>query len=205
MYLAVRSVRIHTAQFAKAVALSQRLVAHMTSDHDTTIRASMNVAGNVNTLAFSSRWESLGDYQRLLEALQTDTKYQQMLDDAGEFTVAGTEVANLLKFLRPSGIPSNFTSVIQANIRQDPMEATAWALEVAEYVSDLTGTPVGVANTVVGDRGRLSWMSAIQNLDEYQSIGETLEQDPGYLGLIKRAQGLFTDSGYRASLWRTVA
>jgi hypothetical protein len=205
MYLAIRSVQVQTAQLAKSVEFSQRLVPHLRDKHGAQVMASMNMLGAANTIAFSSRWESLGDYQAFSEAVLTDAAYMKMLAEIPDVAIAGTEVANLVKFVRPGGEPGAFTSVVQANIAQDPMEAIAWALEVAEYVADLTGTAVGVGTTLVGNRSTLAWLSALGGLAQFQTMTETLEQDPGYLGLIKRAQGLFSTEGYQTSLWRTIA
>jgi hypothetical protein len=205
MYLAVRSVRVHTAQIGRSVEFAQKLIPHLRDKHGAQLRASMNVAGAANTVIFSSRWESLGDYQTFSEAVLADTAYMKMLGEVSDIAIAGTEDSSILNMVRPAGEPNNFTSVVQANINQEPMEAMAWAFEIAEYVADLTGNAVGVASTVLGNRSTIGWVSGIEGLAQYQTMGEVLEQDPGYLGLIKRAQGLFTSDGYQATLWRTIA
>ncbi|MDH3754990.1 MAG: hypothetical protein OEU32_14055, partial [Acidimicrobiia bacterium] len=82
--------------------------------------------------------------------------------------------------------------------------ALAFALEVAEYSSGLTGSDAGVAMALTGDRSRLIWVSHAADMAEIQETGDALNADAGYLDFFKRSEGLFIESSLAATIWRRI-
>lgn len=73
------------------------------------------------------------------------------------------------------------------------LDAVAFAVNIASYVSDATGLEVGVWSAVYGaPLGTISWTARVDSPEAIGDIGDKLEADAKYQTMIADAAGLFS-------------
>ena len=79
-------------------------------------------------------------------------------------------------------------------------EAGAFAAEISKYVTESLAIPTAWGMQVGGTYGRVLWFSDYANMAELEAgLIKTLT-DPGYLGILAKAEGLFVEGATEDSI-----
>lgn len=141
------------------------------------------------SFVLSSRFEN---YTEMLTSQAKVAMSQKWLDlSAGAAGVlaeaAPTTLGEVIAVAgEPTG-PKQFALVTRAIIDRTAMlRALAWATEIAEYSTKVTGVPTTVATSAAGTMFEVTWIGSVdtpEELDKMNAIGS----DAGYLELLAQA------------------
>jgi hypothetical protein len=136
-----------------------------------------NYAGMIGSqmkVAMSSAWGELASQAEGVLAHPAPTMLNDVISVVGE-----------------AAPPKQFTLVTRAVIERTALlAASAWAVQVAEYVFASTGIGVTLASSAAGQMFAISWLSSVdapEDLDKLNALGA----DAGYLELLSAAGPLF--------------
>ena len=70
-------------------------------------------------------------------------------------------------------------------------DALGWAVEIAQHVENVVGSPVAVLTDVFGTMGGVAWIDAQPDAAASDAARGKLNADPEYLNKIKATKDLF--------------
>ncbi len=96
-------------------------------------------------------------------------------------------------------------SSTRARIAKDTPGALAWANEIAEFVKKKTGNEIEVL-VRVGATQDIVWLQRFPDLSAYEKSLESIQSDPEYQALIRKAQdkGFFDTPNVESGIWRSL-
>jgi len=206
MYVTSRNLRAASGgAMPQAVKLVNYIIGLLNGNHGGQYGASIQVGGDPTAIGVLGRFETLGDYERMLLALSTDSDIQDAFQMADHLLAPGT-VDTIWSIRLPPGEPSTYSTVTSSRIQLASInEAMAFAAEVSATVSRITDRPVGMATAATGDRSRLVWVSAFDSMSDMDGTTADLEADEAYLDLFKRSEGLLVPNSLESTIWRSTA
>jgi hypothetical protein len=192
---------------AWAVEMSNYVNAH--SDHTVSLwRADFGYP--VGTVAWSTWVASLAALDEGFARLADDDGYHDLVD-------AGLELMpepphDLLRravFGEPGSTPlppGAVTSVTTAVVTNGQYaEATAWGIEMAELVQQITGQPTMFLVDAYGTFGQVTWLSGAPDLATADAGGEAMQANPDYLKRLSDVGDLFVPGSGQQRLVTRVA
>ena len=206
MYVVSRLLRARTlAALADATGVVTEAINHLRKEHDVDLGAAVEYGGDGLAIGINGVYEHLADYDTFRSAMVLDEDFGKILQ-AGEGLFAETVEDTIWKLRIPPGEERHrFMVVNQANlVLEQVAEAMAFAAEVSATISEITGTPVGLATAQTGDRSRIVWVSYGETLDELERNEETMEANDEYLDLYKRSAGLVVPNTLEEHLWARI-
>jgi hypothetical protein len=82
-------------------------------------------------------------------------------------------------------------------------DAMVWAIEIAQHVESVTGSPVGVLTDVYGVMGTLTWIGVSADAAASDEARAKLSANASYVAKLEGSRGLFIPgSGHNGSLTR---
>ena len=78
--------------------------------------------------------------------------------------------------------------------------ATAWAVEMMEYITTLTGVGGGVAMSAAGSMFELSWIMTFESGEALDKLSNKVQTDPGYIERLDAAGDYFIDGSSERSM-----
>jgi hypothetical protein len=157
----------------------------------------------LGTVAWSSMAESQSALAGNMGSLVADSGYLDLIDAAAEFvTTPGEDILRELVYGTP-GDPAQLGAVVNvttATAIVDRMaEAVGWAVEIAQHVESVIGTPVGVFTDVFGTLGGIAWIGISADVAASDASRAKLNADSDYLKQISGSKGLFIDGSGHVS------
>ena len=156
-------------------------------------------------------WNALVESQQALSegtaALLGDESYHGVLEAAADMVVApGEDTLRSLVHGTPSEPPAvgSVAAVTQATPVVDRMgDVLAWSVEIAEYVTQLTGVTMSVWTNSYGQMGGLTWIATVDSPAAGDEMTGKMQGDPGYFERLHGSAGLFVPgSGQQARFTR---
>jgi len=140
-------------------------------------------------------WTAMVDSRvTLVEEAAKFNQLPEYMELAREFQSHATPPVDALRdvinYDEAWGGPPAFASMVIGQSAGDP-RVTEWALDVAAYASEMTGSPIGVSVNTVGPQGQWAWHAGADTLGELEANSTALWADPGFLEKMADAQGLF--------------
>lgn len=187
----------------EALAVTAAAVGHINAKLGGAYSYAVNVGGDPNAIGIAASYEHLADYEKLRSSLAGDSELQELMASGAGLTAAVHDTIS--KVIVPAGQPAGWLSVDTARMHMPRVvEAITFGVEICEYVTKLTGRPVGFTNAVTGDRSRVFWGMYVDDVAQLEAIGDQTEGDAGYMELFARSAGLFVDGSLEASIWQRV-
>ena len=84
-------------------------------------------------------------------------------------------------------------------------EAVAWAVDMAQHASSVTGTNVSLLVNAYGDFGGMAFISTVADMGVADASAEALRADADYIAKIGASAGLFVDGSAHQSLLQRLA
>ncbi|MEK7423507.1 MAG: hypothetical protein AAB131_06645 [Actinomycetota bacterium] len=107
---------------------------------------------------------------------------------------------------QPSGPPpigAVATVTTAAAVIDRLADATVWAVEIAQHVESVTGSPVAVLADVYGQMGTLTWIGTGDDAAAADDARAKLRANASYVAKLEGSRGLFVPgTGHVASLTR---
>ncbi len=205
MYVTSRMLTTTSAaDMPQAVGLINFIINHINSTHGAELGAATMIGGDPSVIGINGRYETLADYQKLAMALQADTEFQSVVQ-LGSHLFADLQ-DTIWNVRIPAGEPQAITTITSVNVNLPRVgEAVTFAAEAAATIGSITGSTVGVATAVTGDRTRLLWAGHGADLAELEANTAELEASEEYLDLFKRSEGLFIPGHFDQSIWMRVS
>ncbi len=190
-----------------AVEMSNYVNAH--SDHTVTLwRADFGYP--VGTVAWSTWVDSLAALNEGFARLADDDGYHDLVDAGAElipepphdllrravFGEPGSEPP-------PVGAVTSVTTAVVAN--GNYAEATAWGIEMAELVQQITSQPTMFLVDAYGTFGQVTWLSGAPDLATADAGGEAIQVNPDYIKRLSDVGDLFVPSSGEQRLVSRIA
>ena len=149
----------------------------------------------LGTVIWSATVESQAALAAATAPLLSDPGYLDLLDAAADLiTTPGYDVLRELLYGAP-GEPLGVGSVVNvttATAVVDRMaDALGWAVEIAQHVEKVVGSPVAVLTDVFGTMGGIAWIGGQADAAASDAARAKLNADPDYLNRIKATKDLF--------------
>jgi hypothetical protein len=203
VYRTTRIIRTHPSQIQQAVGLVGDVVKLVNERHGGNLGMAVNVGGDPGALVVVGTFEHLSDYEAMRAGMAADTDIQALV--TGNANPASSMEDTISKVLVPGGGPKGWVIANTARMHMPRVvEAITFGVEIAEYVTKLTGVPVSFSNATTGDRSRVMWSSTADSMAEIEALGDQTEGDAGYLDFFARSAGLYVDGSLNASIWQRV-
>jgi len=85
-----RTAAIASGKLASTLAFAKEVSAYITAKTGTDVAVAMPVGGNPNRIGWSTRHESLAEFDAMMMSLMTDPAYVEMLAKAADNFIAGS-------------------------------------------------------------------------------------------------------------------
>ena len=156
-------------------------------------------AGNfgypLGTVVWSAAVESQAALVAATTPLLADAGYLDLLDDAADLiSTPGYDVLREVVYGTPSDPPAigSLVNITVATAVVDRMaDALGWAVEIAQHVENVIGSPVAVLTDVFGTMGGVAWIGGQPDAAASDAARAKLNVDADYLNRIKATKDLF--------------
>jgi hypothetical protein len=156
-------------------------------------------AGNfgypIGTVAWSAMVESQAALVASTNQLLADPGYLDQLEGAADLIAApGHDTLREVLYGTPGDPPpvGALVNVTTATAIVDRMaDALGWAVEIAQHVEAVVGSPVGVFTDVFGTMGGIAWIGAQPDAAASDAARAKLNADGDYLNRVKATKDLF--------------
>ncbi len=149
----------------------------------------------LGTVIWSAAVESQAALVAATAPLLADPGYLDLLDAAADLiTTPGYDVLREVLYGTPSEPPAvgSLINVTVATAMVDRMaDALGWAVEIAQHVENVIGSPVAVLTDVFGTMGGIAWIGGQPDAAASDASRAKLNVDPEYLNRIKATKDLF--------------
>ena len=202
MYRSTRRLQGHAADLPQIVAVAQAVVRRANERHGGSLVVSVNVGSDPGLVVVTGSYDHLADYQKMRAGIMGDNEIQVIARTGVATSVQDT----LSKVIVPGGEPMGWVVANQARMHMPKIvPAMAFGVEVAQYVTKLTGRPVSFSYAITGDQSRVLWASFAKDMADIEAVNDKIEADAGYMNLFARAEGLYVDGSLSASIWQRVS
>jgi hypothetical protein len=164
----------------------------------------------VGTMVWSASVESQVALASGTAQLATDEGYFDLLEQATDLVTQPPE--DLLREFVLGGVAEGaerpavgaIATVTTATALVDRMaDAVGWGVEIATYVTGVTGAPTSMLTNVFGQMGQITWIAVQPDLEGAEVAGAKLVADASYLGRMVATKDLFVPaSGHIAQAIR---
>ncbi len=158
----------------------------------------------VGTVVWSLPVDSHADLRAAFDGLREDDGYYALLEKGAAF-VTSPMVDTLREVVHgaptPGGRPVGSVALLTtATMSADKgADAVAWGVEMASYVTSVTGDPSMFLLDSYGTFGQATWIGAAADMAAVDAAGAKMQTDPGYLKRLAASGGLFIPgSGHRS-------
>ena len=148
----------------------------------------------LGTMIWSAMVESEAALAASTGQLLADPAYLDLLESAADLiSTPGHDMLREVLYGTPGDPPIGaLATVTTATAIVDRLgDALGWAVEIAQHVEQVIGTPVGVFTNVFGTMGGIMWMGVAADAAAADAARAKLNADTGYQKLIAGSKDLF--------------
>jgi hypothetical protein len=179
------------------VAHNMAVCAHVNSKSPSPITLwDVGFGAPLGTFVFSTRTDGMAGVMAMGAAFADDADYFALVAKGADWIDAPV-VDQLRESISeppagempgPGAVVTVTTSII-ANGRY--ADAIGWGLKVADHVTNTTGLPVTLWNSMSGDFGQLAWIGVAPDAAAFDDNNAKLNVDAGYMEMLGAAGELF--------------
>ena len=209
MYLFTRRVLVSPAHVRAGLKHATEMAAYVNKKTKLDVSLFQVLQGApVGTLIYALQTESYSAMIESTDALNQSDEYLDRVEAGAAFYVGNAE-DQLGEFVHIvgeiSGAPAA-ASVITATMEASrAASAMTWAIDLANYVQNLSALPTAVVTSNFGQFGRISWIGYGSSLAAIEEGGKKINADPGYIQRLGDSEGLFVPGSGTAALSRKIA
>jgi hypothetical protein len=158
----------------------------------------------VGTYAWSTAVESQVALVDATAKLATDDAYFDLLEQTQDLLV-GPPVDMLDRLVagepqdggEPPGVGAVVAVTTAIAIADRLGDAVGWAIDIGSHATEVTGTPVMVTTSVMGQMGEISWIAIHPDVASAEASWDKFAADAGYLPRISGSKDLFVPGSSR--------
>lgn len=163
----------------------------------------------IGTVAWSTFVDSQATLAAATSALLSQDGYFDRLDAAAEFvTTPGQDLLREVVYGSPADPPpvGAVAQITTATALVDRLaDAVGWAVEIAQHLEGVIGSPIGVLTDVYGTIGSISWIGVVPDAAASDASRAKIAADTSYLGRLVATKDLFIPgSGHVGQVTRIV-
>lgn len=163
----------------------------------------------IGTVAWSAMVESQAALAAATGGLISDNDYLDRIEAAAAFvTTPGQDLLREVVYGVPGEPPAlgSVATITTAIAMVDRLaEAVGWAVEIAQHIEGLIGSPIAVLTDVFGTMGGITWIGAQPDTAALDASRAKIGADPSYLGRLAGTKELFIPgSGHIGQVTRIV-
>ena len=211
MLLYSRALTLRGPQ-AETMAWAAEVTAYVNSKTDLEVSCWAGLYGMpFGTLSWSARVEGHAHLAAQAGSLGGDAAYAALIGRAADWIVGQGEdtMRSLVSGSMENVVPPPIGAVAGRNSAVIALgkvgEAMAWSIELAEYVSNLFGSPVRLFSDLYGTFGSVTWISVVADMAAVDRTQALSAGDAGYMQRIAAAGDLFVPGSGTAALLTRVA
>lgn len=149
----------------------------------------------LGTMAWTSMVESQSQLAAGTASLLADPGYLDLIEGAADLvtTPGQDQLAELIYGTptEPGGIGA-IAQVTTATAIVDQMaSAIGFAVDIAQHIEGVTGTPIFVLTSLYGGMGGVSWISVQPDMEAVDMARAKMQTDSSYLDRVTKTKGLF--------------
>jgi hypothetical protein len=162
------------------------------------------------TLAWSTMVEGRAQLSGEMAKLPSDTAYLDLAVKAQDWVTGPAEdtfrsVVHGGPGAEPPAVGA-VASITQAVAATGKMpEAVAWAVDMAQHATTVTGMTVSLLVNAYGDFGGMAFISTAADMAAADAAAEAVQADADYVAKISASAGLFVDGSAHQSLLQKLA
>jgi hypothetical protein len=210
MYLITRVRTADPGKLADAIEWSIDTRNYVNDHSAFEVSVHLSVFGKpTGTVTFATIVESRAQWISESQKLLGDSAYMDRTKRGAEVFLGPAE-DSMRQILHVNGISVEgprppVTQTWTAQIARFQFDAAmAWAVEVTDYVVDLTGVGIALAAENYGDFGTLAWIAGPDSAEQADAMNEAMLADAGWRKMVANAADLFIDGKTRVWLNRTL-
>lgn len=163
----------------------------------------------IGTVAWSTFVDSQATLAAATSGLLSQDGYFDRLDAAAEFvTTPGQDLLREVVYGSPADPPpvGAVAQITTATALVDRLaDAVGWAVEIAQHLEGVIGSPIGVLTDVYGTIGSISWIGVVPDAAASDASRAKIAADTSYLGRLVATKDLFIPgSGHVGQVTRIV-
>ncbi len=149
----------------------------------------------LGTMAWTAMVESQSQLAAGTASLLADPGYLDLIDGAADLvtTPGEDQLAELIHGTpgEPGGIGSIAQVTTAAAIVDQMASAIGFAVDIAQHIEGVTGTPIFVLTNLFGGMGGVSWISVQPDMEAVDMARAKMQTDSSYLERVAKTKGLF--------------
>lgn len=163
----------------------------------------------IGTVAWSTFVDSQATLAAATSGLLSQDGYFDRLDAAAEFvTTPGQDLLREVVYGSPADPPpvGAVAQITTATALVDRLaDAVGWAVEIAQHLEGVIGSPIGVLTDVYGTIGSINWIGVVADAAASDASRAKVAADTSYLGRLVATKDLFIPgSGHVGQVTRIV-
>lgn len=163
----------------------------------------------IGTVAWSTFVDSQAALAAATSGLLSQDGYFDRLDAAAELvTTPGQDLLREVVYGSPADPPpvGAVAQITTATALVDRLaDAVGWAVEIAQHLEGVIGSPIGVLTDVYGTIGGISWIGVVPDAAASDASRAKVAADTSYLGRLVATKDLFIPgSGHVGQVTRIV-
>jgi hypothetical protein len=163
----------------------------------------------IGTVAWSTFVDSQATLAAATSTLLSQDGYFDRLDAAAEFvTTPGQDLLREVVYGSPADPPpvGAVAQITTATALVDRLaDAVGWAVEIAQHLEGVIGSPIGVLTDVYGTIGSINWIGVVPDAAASDASRAKVAADTSYLGRLVATKDLFIPgSGHVGQVTRIV-
>lgn len=175
-------------------------------------RLALGISGvPTGRLVWFHTYDSYADGMAASAAALGDERYFELLASSGDlFLPDSMQDSHRTIVHHAGGAPegTQFFTAMRGQVASGRgADALAWGSEIAEYTSNLVGTPITFFAEQFGRYGEVTWIDMLSAAEQLDDLHAKIASDAGYGERIDRAgaEGLFVEGSGHRELWRVLA
>jgi hypothetical protein len=207
MYLFSKTATIHPDHVQSAIVFSLEAAAHASKVTGKPIATWSTVyGGSLAGVGWSMRIDSLAENGALLEKLEADRNYANLVASArGYFEGPVEDSVSQIVAAHGNGSIGNYVQVTQAQCAPGRIaEAMAWGVDISALVHKITGLNVSMVRPLFGPWAALGWVTNAESLADVDRANEATASDPSYIERIDQGGELFVTGSASSRLLRKI-
>lgn len=210
MYLVTRTRAAEPTRFREAMKFATDIRDFVNANTDLEVSAHLSVFGRpVGTFMWATFVEGRGTFADASVKLLGDPRYLELLDAGGPlFQNLGDDVLRQVVHIKGASETDPrpaFSQGWAAQVRDMKFDqALAWAVDITDYVSELTGVGLALLADGYGDFGTITWLARLDSAKQADAVNEKMMNDAEWRKRVAEAAELFIDGRTRVWLNRTL-
>ena len=162
----------------------------------------------IGSVFFSMRVAGLADLDAVTQTLLADPAYHERIAAGAELVAGPAQDSLATPLYGELGDPppvGAVATITEATMSGSYTAAIGWAIDVAQHVESLTGSPMLVLSQNYGAFGRVTWIGATASAADADAAAAKVAADTAYLEKLEAANGLFVPASGMTALLPRIA